>query len=110
MSPPRHAPNLNNPRDRWIAMPPEDRKIFQKNAERWMKMGPEERKVLREREQAYRARVKLEVDAALRDSGFRPPGGKTEKRGQKYLQERGLTEQAIRPTNPPTSRTQSSRG
>jgi hypothetical protein len=87
---------LNNPRDRWIAMPPEDRKIFQKNAERWMKMGPEERKVLREREQAYRARVKLEVDAALRDSGLRLEGEKREQFEQRYLQERRRIEYELR--------------
>jgi hypothetical protein len=87
---------LNNPRDRWIAMPPEDRRIFQKNAERWMKMGPEERKVLREREQAYRARVKLEVDAALRDSGLRLDGEKREQFEQRYLQERRRIEYELR--------------
>jgi len=96
LPPPRHAPSLNNPRDRWIAMPPEDRKIFQKNAERWMKMGPEERKVLREREQAYRARVKLEVDAALRDSGLRLEGEKREQFEQRYLQERRRIEHELR--------------
>jgi TRAP-type C4-dicarboxylate transport system substrate-binding protein len=87
---------LNNPRDRWNAMPPEDRKIFQKNAERWMRMGPEERKVLREREQAYRARVKLEVDAALRDSGLRLDGEKREQFEQRYLQERRRIEHELR--------------
>jgi hypothetical protein len=87
---------LNNPRDRWIAMPPEDRRIFQKNAERWMKMGPEERKVLREREQAYRAREKLEVDAALRDSGLRLDGEKREQFEQRYLQERRRIEHELR--------------
>jgi hypothetical protein len=77
-------------------MPPEDRKIFQKNAERWMKMGPDERKVLREREQAYRARVKLEVDAALRDSGLRLEGEKREQFEQRYLQERRRIEHELR--------------
>ena len=96
MAPPRHVPNLNNPRERWIAMPPEDRQIFRRNAERWMQMGPEERKVMREREQAYRARVKQEVDAALHDSGLRLEGEKRDQFEQRYLQERRRIEHALR--------------
>jgi hypothetical protein len=92
----RRAPNLNNPRDRWIAMPPEDRQIFRRNAERWMQMGPEERKVLRERERVYRERVKVEVDAALRDSGLRLEGEKRDQFEQRYLQERRRIENALR--------------
>ncbi|HET9857963.1 MAG TPA: DUF3106 domain-containing protein [Chthoniobacterales bacterium] len=96
MSPPRHAPNLNNPRDRWIAMPPEDRQIFRRNAERWMQMGPEERKVLREREKVYRQRVKVEVDSTLRDSGLRLEGEKRDQFEQRYLQERRRIEHELR--------------
>jgi len=96
MPPPRHAPNLNNPRDRWIAMPPEDRQIFRRNAERWMQMGPEERKLMREREKAYRDRVKIEVDAALRDSGLHLEGEKRAQFEQRYLQERRRIEHALR--------------
>jgi len=94
--PTRHVPNLNNPRDRWIAMPPEERQIFRKNAERWMQMGPEERKVLREREKAYRERVKIEVDTALHDSGLRLEGEKRDQFEQRYLQERRRIEHALR--------------
>ena len=96
MAPPRHGPNLNNPRDRWIAMPPEDRQIFRRNAERWMQMGPEERKVLRERERVYRERVKIEVDRALHDSGLRLEGEKRDQFEQRYLQERRRIEHALR--------------
>jgi hypothetical protein len=96
MIPPQHVPNLNNPRDRWIAMPPEDRQIFRRNAERWMQMAPDERKVLREREKVYRDRVKLEADAALRDSGLRLEGEKRDQFEQRYLQERRRIEHAIR--------------
>jgi hypothetical protein len=96
MPPPRHGPNLNNPRDRWIAMPPEDRQIFRRNAERWMQMGPEERKVLRERERVYRERVKFEADTALRDSGLRLEGEKRDQFEQRYLQERRRIEHALR--------------
>ena len=77
-------------------MPPEDRQIFRRNAERWMQMGPEERKVMREREQAYRARVKQEVDAALHDSGLRLEGEKRDQFEQRYLQERRRIEHALR--------------
>jgi hypothetical protein len=96
LPPARLAPNLNNPRDRWIAMPPEDRQIFRRNAERWMQMGPEERKVLRERERVYRERVKIEVDAALRDAGLRLEGEKRDQFEQRYLQERRRIEHELR--------------
>ena len=96
LPPPRHAPGLNNPRDRWIAMPPEDRQIFRRNAERWMQMGPEERRIMREREKAYRDRVKVEVDSALRDSGLRLDGEKRAQFEQRYLQERRRIEHTLR--------------
>jgi hypothetical protein len=77
-------------------MPPEDRQIFRRNAERWMQMGPEERKVLRERDRVYRERVKIEADAALRDSGLRLEGEKRDQFEQRYLQERRLIEHELR--------------
>ena len=77
-------------------MPPEDRQIFKRNAERWMQMGPEERKVMREREKAYRERVKVEVDSALRDSGLRLEGEKRQQFEQRYLQERRRIEYELR--------------
>ena len=95
-SAPQHIPNKNNPRDRWIAMPPEDRQTFRRNAERWMQMGPEERKVMREREQLYQERVKREIDAALRDSGLRLEGEKRDQFEQRYLQERRRIEHQLR--------------
>jgi len=96
LPPPRHVPNFNNSRDRWIAMPPEDRQIFQRNAERWMQMGPEERRIMREREKIYRQRVEREVDAALRDSGLRLEGEKRAQFEQRYLQERRRIEHTLR--------------
>ncbi|HME88159.1 MAG TPA: hypothetical protein VKE30_02995 [Chthoniobacterales bacterium] len=83
-------------RDRWIAMPPEDRQSFRRNAERWMQMGPEERAMMREREKAYRERVKVEVDAALRDSGLRLEGERRALFEQRYLQERRRIEHSLR--------------
>ena len=77
-------------------MPPEDRQIFRKNAERWMQMGPEERRIMREREKAYRDRVKVEVDAALHDSGLHLEGEKRAQFEQRYLQERRRIEHALR--------------
>jgi hypothetical protein len=79
-----------------MAMPPEERQIFRRNAERWMQMGPEERKVLREREKVYRERVKLEADTVLRDSGLRLEGEKRDQFEQRYLQERRRIEHALR--------------
>src|SRR5438270_9075437 len=96
MPPPRHAPNLSNSRQRWIAMPPEDRQIFRRNAERWMQMGPEERRILREREKVYRQQVQRDVDTALRDSGLRLEGEKRAQFEQRYLQERRRIEHSLR--------------
>jgi hypothetical protein len=61
-----------------------------------MQMGPEERKMLREREMVYRQRVKIEVDAALRDTGLRLEGEKRDQFEQRYLQERRRIEYALR--------------
>jgi hypothetical protein len=79
-----------------MAMPPEDRQVFKRNAERWMQMNPEERKVMREREMIYRQHVKNEVDAALRASGLRLEGEKREQFEQRYLQERRRMEHQLR--------------
>jgi len=92
----RRVPTFSNPRDRYLALPPQDRQIFQRNAERWMQMGPEERKIMREREIIYRAQVSREVDAALRDSGLRLEGEKRAQFEQRYLQERRRIEHSLR--------------
>ena len=86
----------NNPRERWMAMPPEDRQVFRRNAERWMQMSPDERKMMREREKVYRAQVQREVDAALRDTGLRLEGEKRAQFEQRYLQERRRIEHSLR--------------
>jgi hypothetical protein len=93
---PHRAPNLNGPRERFMALPPQDRQIFQRNAERWMQMGPEERMIMREREKIYRARVSREVDDALRDSGLQLEGEKRAQFEQRYLQERRRIEHSLR--------------
>ena len=61
-----------------------------------MQMGPEERRIMREREKAYRDRVKVEVDSALRDSGLRLDGEKRAQFEQRYLQERRRIEHTLR--------------
>ena len=61
-----------------------------------MQMGPEERKLMRQREKAYRDRVKIEVDAALRDSGLHLEGEKREQFEQRYFQERRRIEHTLR--------------
>ena len=61
-----------------------------------MQMSPEERKLMRERDKTYRARIKSEVDATLRDSGLRLEGEKRERFEQRYLQERRRIEQLLR--------------
>jgi hypothetical protein len=93
---PHRAPNVIGPRERFMALPPQDRQIFQRNAERWMQMGPEERMIMRERERVYRARVSKEVDAALRDSGLQLEGEKRVQFEQRYLQERRRIEHSLR--------------
>jgi hypothetical protein len=94
--PPHRAPTFANPRERWLAMPPQDRQIFQRNAERWMQMGPEERKIMREREKIYRAQVNKDVDTALRDSGLHLEGERRAQFEQRYLQERRRIEHSLR--------------
>jgi hypothetical protein len=96
IGPLHRGPNLNGPRERFMALPPQDRQIFQRNAERWMQMGPEERMIMREREKVYRARVSKEVDAALRDSGLNLEGEKRAQFEQRYLQERRRIEHSLR--------------
>jgi hypothetical protein len=93
---PHHIPNMNNPRDQYLAMPPQDRQIFQRNAERWMQMSPEERMIMRQREKLYRAQVSKEVDAALRASGLHLEGEKRVQFEQRYLQERRRIEHSLR--------------
>jgi hypothetical protein len=93
---PHRAPTMNNPRDRFLALPPQDRQNFQRNAERWMQMGPEERIIMREREKIYRARVSREVEAALRDSGLRLDAERRAQFEQRYLQERRRIEHSLR--------------
>ncbi|HST29531.1 MAG TPA: hypothetical protein VLK27_01685 [Chthoniobacterales bacterium] len=96
MPQPHRAPSFNDPRQRFLSLPPQDRQIFQRNAERWMQMGPDERKMMRVRERIYRAQVSKEVDAALRESGLHLEGEKRTQFEQRYLQERRRMEHSLR--------------
>lgn len=93
---PHRGPAFNDPRQRFLAMPPQDRQIFQRNAERWIQMGPDERRIMRARERIYRAQVSKEVDTALRDSGLHLEGEKRAQFEQRYLQERRRFEHSLR--------------
>ena len=49
-----HGPSGQSVRDRWLAMPPEARQNFRRNAELWMQMTPEQRNLMRQRENIVR--------------------------------------------------------
>jgi len=66
MGPPRGQASQSI-RDRWLAMPPEARQNFTRNAERWMRMSPEERNVMRQRENLLRyIQERRKVEQTLR--------------------------------------------
>ena len=83
-------------RERWLAMPPQARQNFQRNAERWMRMTPEERNVMRQRENLRRERIRQETDAALRQSGLRLNPQERAQFESRYVQERRKVEQTLR--------------
>src|SRR6478672_11278240 len=95
MGPPR-GPASQSIRDRWMAMPPEARQNFRRNAERWMRMSPEERNVMRQRENLRREAIKRETDAALRQSGLSLTPQERAKFESRYVQERRKVEQTLR--------------
>ncbi|HEX4696444.1 MAG TPA: DUF3106 domain-containing protein [Candidatus Udaeobacter sp.] len=95
MGPPR-GPAGQSMRDRWLAMPPEARQNFRRNAERWMRMSPEERNIMRQRENSLKATVKRETDAALRESGVNLNPQERAQFESRYIQERRRVEQTLR--------------
>src|SRR4029079_15178158 len=64
------APSGQSVRDRWLAMPPDARQNFQRNAQLWMQMTPEQRNLMRQRENVRRQILTHDADAAVRDSGL----------------------------------------
>ena len=93
---PSRGPADQSIRDRWMAMPPEARQNFQRNAERWMRMSPEERNVMRQRENLRRETIKRETDAALRQSGLSLTPQERAQFESRYVQERRKVEQSLR--------------
>jgi hypothetical protein len=83
-------------RERWMAMPPQARQNFERNAERWMRMSPEERNVMRQRENLRREKIRQETDAALRQSGLRLNPQERAQFESRYVQERRKVEQTLR--------------
>jgi hypothetical protein len=83
-------------RERWLAMPPEARQNFQRNAERWMRMSPEERNIMRQRENLRRETIKRETEAAIRDSGLHLNPQERAQFESRYMQERRKVEQTLR--------------
>src|SRR6266404_6723198 len=94
--PPHGPPADQSIRDRWMAMPPEARQNFRRNAERWMRMSPEERNVMRQRENLRRETIKRETDAALRQSGLSLTPQERSQFESRYVQERTKVEQSLR--------------
>src|SRR5437867_6055291 len=90
------GPAGQSSRERWLAMPPEARQNFRRNAERWMQMSPEERNVMRQRENLRQETIRRETEAALRDSGLRLNPQERAQFESRYLQERRKVEQTLR--------------
>jgi hypothetical protein len=51
---PQRPPSGQSVRERWLAMPPDARQNFRRNAELWMQMTPEQRNLMRQRENMRR--------------------------------------------------------
>jgi predicted metal-dependent hydrolase len=79
-----------------MAMPPEARQNFQRNAERWLRMSPAERNVMRQRENLRRETIRRETDAALRDSGLKLNPQERAQFESRYIQERRKVERNLR--------------
>src|SRR5207247_5033939 len=67
-SQPHGAPSGPSVKDRWLAMPPDARQNFRRNADLWMQMTPEQRNLMRQRENVRRQIITRDADAAVRDS------------------------------------------
>src|SRR6266403_3817947 len=89
------GPAGQSSRERWLAMPPEARQNFRRNAERWMQMSPEERNVMRQRENLRRQTIQRETETALRESGLRLNPQERAQFESRYVQERRKVEQTL---------------
>src|SRR5213593_1019219 len=93
---PHRPPPAQSVRDRWLAMPPDARQNFRRNAELWMQMTPQQRNLMRQRENMRRQIITREADAAVRDSGLQLNPQERARFESRYIQERQKVEQALR--------------
>ena len=93
---PQGPASAQSVRERWLAMPPDARQNFQRNAQLWMQMSPEQRNLMRMRENARRQIMTREADAAVRDSGLQLNSQERARFESRYIQERRKVEQSLR--------------
>src|SRR4051794_5605251 len=93
---PNGPPSAQSVRDRWLAMPPDARQNFQRNAQLWMQMTPEQRNLMRQRENVRRQIMTHDADAAVRDSGLQLNPQERAKFESRYIQERRKVEETLR--------------
>ena len=93
---PHGPPPAQSVRERWLAMPPDARQNFRRNAELWMQMTPQQRNLMRQRENMRRQIITREADAAVRDSGLQLNPQERARFESRYMQERQKVEQALR--------------
>src|SRR5215475_1298601 len=95
-SQPQAGPSGSSVRERWLAMPPDARQNFQRNAQLWNQMSPEQRNLMRQRETMRRQIITREADAAVRDSGLQLNSQQRAQFESRYIQERRKVEQSLR--------------
>jgi hypothetical protein len=93
---PQGGPSGQSVRERWLAMPPDARQNFQRNAQLWMQMSPEQRNLMRQRENMRRQIMTRDADAAARDSGLQLNPQERARFESRYIQERRKVEQSLR--------------
>src|SRR6266513_6250458 len=93
---PHGAPSGPSVKDRWLAMPPDARQNFRRNADLWMQMTPEQRNLMRQRENVRRQIITRDADAAVRDSGLQLNPQERARFESRYIQERRKVEQSLR--------------
>ena len=93
---PQRPPSGQSVRERWLAMPPDARQNFQRNAQLWMQMTPEQRNLMRQRETTRRQIMTRDADAAVRDSGLQLNPQERARFESRYIQERRKVEQSLR--------------
>ena len=95
-SQPHGAPSGQSVKDRWLAMPPDARQNFRRNADLWMQMTPEQRNLMRQRENVRQQIITRDADAAVRDSGLQLNPQERARFESRYIQERRKVEQSLR--------------